>query len=97
MNVALLLLDIRLPACLGTELIEQMRHFDALEHTPAVAVTSEPGFNARGTGFMEVWRKPLSTREVAIDHDAPLVEAARGRDHAAPSLRTTLKAPSLSR
>jgi CheY-like chemotaxis protein len=65
MNVALLLLDIRLPDCLGTELLEQLRHFEALQHTPAVAVTSEPGFDTRGTGFLEVWTKPLSTPAVA--------------------------------
>jgi len=56
---ALLLLDLRLPDCYGTELLGRMRAIPGWERIPAIAVTAELEFNSAGTDFMDVWHKPL--------------------------------------
>jgi CheY-like chemotaxis protein len=56
---SLLLLDLRLPDCHGTELLERMRMIPGWEDTPAVAVTAEAEFMPAGTTFCDVWHKPL--------------------------------------
>lgn len=56
---SLLLLDLRLPDCHGGELLGELRQYDGYADIPAIAVTAEPGFNLAGTGFCEVWSKPL--------------------------------------
>jgi CheY-like chemotaxis protein len=56
---SLLLLDLRLPDCHGTELLERMRHVAGWEDIPAIAVTAEAEFMPAGTGFCDVWHKPL--------------------------------------
>src|SRR4051812_1694165 len=56
---ALLLLDLRLPDCHGTELLERMRQLPGGESIPAIAVTAEAGFIPEGTTFCDVWHKPL--------------------------------------
>jgi len=56
---ALLLLDLRLPDCHGIELLERMRRIPGWEHIPAIAVTAEAEFMPAGTGFSDVWHKPL--------------------------------------
>lgn len=59
----LLLLDLNLPDCLGTELLLRLRQLRPCAHLPAVVVTADHGFEIRGTGFCELWRKPLSLTE----------------------------------
>jgi len=56
---SLLLLDLRLPDCHGRDLLEALRRVEGYEHLPAIAVTAEPAFRIEGTGFCEVWPKPL--------------------------------------
>ena len=56
---ALLLLDLRLPDCHGTELLERMRKVSGWEDIPAIAVTAEAEFMPAGTTFCDVWHKPL--------------------------------------
>jgi len=55
----LMLLDLRLPDCHGTQLLERMRTVPALSGVPAVAVTAEAAINLGETTFLEVWPKPL--------------------------------------
>ena len=55
----LLLLDIRLPDCSGTDLLPRLRLHPGCRHVPAIAVTAEHGFRSSDTGFDEVWTKPL--------------------------------------
>ena len=55
----LLLLDLRLPDCHGTELLKQLRGLPGYAQIRAVAVTAETDFHLEGTGFIEVWKKPL--------------------------------------
>ena len=56
---SLLLLDLRLPDCYGTELLERLRTLDGWERVPAIAVTAEAEFIPHGTSFTDVWHKPL--------------------------------------
>ena len=56
---ALLLIDLRLPDCHGTELLERMRALPGWEAIPAIAVTAEAEFIPDGTTFCDVWHKPL--------------------------------------
>ena len=56
---SLLLLDLRLPDCHGTELLERMRQVPGWETIPAIAVTAEAEFMPAGTTFCDVWHKPL--------------------------------------
>jgi CheY-like chemotaxis protein len=75
----LLLLDLRLPDCHGTELLERMRGVPALASVPAVAVTAE---DTRGdlldAGFIEVWRKPMDLRITLARLDGLLDATADG-------------------
>lgn len=61
---ALLLLDLRLPDCIGSQLLPLLRRQPGWEQLPAVAVTAESAFEAAGSSFLEVWRKPLDMRRV---------------------------------
>jgi len=56
---SLLLLDLRLPDCHGTELLEKMRQVPGWAEIPAIAVTAEAEFMPAGTTFCDVWHKPL--------------------------------------
>lgn len=56
---ALLLLDLRLPDCWGTELLPRLRTQFRWRHVPAVAVTAEADFDGAHSGFIETWQKPL--------------------------------------
>lgn len=56
---SLLLLDLRLPDCYGTQLLERMRALPGWEAIPAIAVTAEAEFIPDGTSFSDVWHKPL--------------------------------------
>jgi CheY-like chemotaxis protein len=55
----LLLLDLRLPDCHGTELLQRLRELPGLHAVPAVAVTADVSIDLPGTGFLELWPKPL--------------------------------------
>lgn len=59
MQPSLLLLDLRLPDCHGADLLKELRQFEGWDAVPAVAVTGEQGFEVGGTGFCEVWPKPI--------------------------------------
>ncbi len=56
---SLLLLDLRLPDCHGTELLERLRLLPGWQDIPAIAVTAEAEFMPAGTSFCDVWHKPL--------------------------------------
>jgi CheY-like chemotaxis protein len=85
---SLLLLDLRLPDCHGTELLERMRKVPGWEDIPAIAVTAEAEFMPAGTSFCDVWHKPLRVPTLltrldrviapkAARHDTPAGGAAR--------------------
>jgi CheY-like chemotaxis protein len=61
---SLLLLDLRLPDCHGAELLQRLRQTFGWHAVPAIAVTAEPAFKTAGTGFCEVWPKPLDLSRV---------------------------------
>jgi CheY-like chemotaxis protein len=69
----LLLVDLRLPDCFGTELLPLLRLRFGWHQVPAVAVTADPVFDCTSSGFAEVWRKPLDMRQVLqrLDHFLP--------------------------
>ncbi len=67
---AALLLDIRLPDCTGTELLLRLRQHPGCRNAPAVAVTAEHDFSLHGTGFVDLWTKPLRFEHVLTRLDA---------------------------
>ena len=60
----LLLLDLGLPDCHGAQLLGRLRTLAGLETPPAIAVTADAGFQIEGTGFCELWSKPLHLEHV---------------------------------
>lgn len=56
---ALLLLDLNLPDCHGTDLLARLRTQPALSSVPAIAVTAADIQSLNETTFLEVWQKPL--------------------------------------
>lgn len=66
----LLLLDLRLPDCHGTQLLARLREHPALSEVPAAAVTAEACFDLSDSTFMETWHKPLNIGEVLSRLDA---------------------------
>ena len=82
---SLLLIDLRLPDCFGTELLPLLRLRFGWQEIPAVAVTADPVFDCSSSGFAEVWRKPLNLRHVLhrLDHFVP-VRAESGMSHSPP-------------
>ncbi len=83
----LLLLDLNLPDCLGTDLLTRLRQIRACAQVPAVVVTADHEFDIQGTGFCALWRKPLSLDETLhrltlLLHDEgplePVIDAWRG-------------------
>lgn len=73
---ALLLVDIRLPDCLGSELVPLLRLRFGWHDVPAVAVTAETSYELNAS-FVEVWRKPLDLVMVLQRLDELLPAAAR--------------------
>ncbi|RZL31713.1 MAG: response regulator [Rubrivivax sp.] len=61
---ALLLLDLGLPDCHGSQLLGSLRTLPGLATPPAVAVTADASFEIEGTGFRELWLKPLYLEHV---------------------------------
>jgi CheY-like chemotaxis protein len=74
----LLLLDLRLPDGHGAALLMRLRERPGWEALPAVAVTAETDFDPRGTGFLEVWRKPLNTSRLLDRLDELLAAGLHG-------------------
>jgi CheY-like chemotaxis protein len=74
---SLLLLDLRLPDCHGTELLERMRVIPGWRNIPAIAVTAEAEFMPAGTTFCDVWHKPLRVPTLLTRLDR--VVAPKGR------------------
>ena len=68
----LLLLDLRLPDCFGTDLLTLLRRQPGWDQLPAIAVTAEPDFEIAGSDFLEVWRKPMDLHRVLARLDALL-------------------------
>ncbi|MCK7497741.1 MAG: response regulator [Comamonadaceae bacterium] len=61
---SLLLVDLRLPDCLGSELLPLLRLRFGWRQVPAVAVTAEHGYGGGSHGFVEVWHKPIDLNHV---------------------------------
>jgi CheY-like chemotaxis protein len=72
---SLLLLDLRLPDGHGTELLHALRDMPNCRDVPAIAVTSELGFDAKAAGFDDLWPKPMSLREVSARFDRLVPQA----------------------
>jgi len=83
----LLLLDLRLPDCHGTALLERMREVPGWQDIPAIAVTAEAEFMPAGTGFSDVWHKPLRVPTLLARLDRAIVPKAPAR-HDAPAVAT---------
>jgi CheY-like chemotaxis protein len=66
----LLLLDLGLPDCHGSELLGRLRTLPGLQTPPAIAVTADALFQIAGTGFCELWAKPLHLAQVLARLDA---------------------------
>lgn len=75
LNPALLLLDLRLPDCHGAQLLDVLRLLPGCGDAPAVAVTADGDFDITGTGFDELWPKPLDLAHVLARVDALVVPA----------------------
>ena len=60
LNPQLLLLDLQLPDCHGSELLPLLRQLPGCGGAPAVAVTANSDFDITGTGFIELWPKPMN-------------------------------------
>lgn len=65
----LLLLDLHLPDCHGTVLLERFREHPALRDVPAAAVTADSDADLSDTTFMETWGKPLKVADVLTKLD----------------------------
>jgi CheY-like chemotaxis protein len=81
---ALMLLDLGLPDCRGDELLADLRQLRGCRDVTAIAVTAEHEFDIRGTGFAELWSKPLNLMRVLERLDA-LVGPAGWRPAPRPS------------
>jgi len=79
LNPALLLLDLRLPDCHGTELLERLRTVPGWASIPAIAVTAEAEFIPDGTSFCDVWHKPLRVPTLLTRLDRVLAPNPRQR------------------
>jgi CheY-like chemotaxis protein len=88
----LLLLDLNLPDCRGTDLLRCLRRFDGYAGLTAVVVTSEHSFSVNGTGFAERWDKPLNVLQVLGRLDA-LVDAHRSALQALPPVPVPVPVP----
>lgn len=64
LHPALLLIDLRLPDCHGSQLLDVLRLIPGCESAPAVAVTADGDYDIAGTGFGELWAKPMDLQQV---------------------------------
>lgn len=84
----LLLLDIGLPDCQGSELLKQMRQIREWHNVPAVAVTADCGFDIAGSTFCERWLKPVAPQDMLQRLDWFLREPAPPASARRPCLET---------
>jgi len=84
---ALLLLDLGLPDCHGAQLLPRLRALPDLATPPAIAVTADVMFNIAGTGFCELWPKPLNLDDVLARLDALTGPRAAAPGQPQPQLR----------
>ena len=75
----LLLLDLRLPDCHGSELLQQLRRLPGLAEVPAVAVTAEDTRDL-DAGFSEIWHKPMDMQATLLRLDRLLSRCELARD-----------------
>lgn len=87
LHPALLLLDLRLPDIHGSQLLPLLRQVPGCEHVPAVAVTAEHEFDVAGSGFDELWCKPLKLLRVLERVDAYMALASAQRNRSRPHLQ----------
>ncbi len=87
LDPVLLLVDLRLPDCHGAQLLDVLRLIPGCEETPAVAVTADGDYDLAGTGFAELWAKPMDLHQVLRRLDA-LVGPRAGAQPAAPPVPT---------
>jgi len=85
LNPVLLLLDMRLPDCHGSQLLPLLRQLPGCETAPAVAVTAEDDFSLADSGFVELWAKPLDLGWVLRRLDA-LTGGSAPPDERAPAV-----------
>ncbi len=90
---ALLLMGIRLPDCLGSELLPLLRLRFGWRGVPAVAVTSEPDFEPGRASFVEVWRQPIDAPRVLSRLDDWLPVSPQFAPPAASSPQTVTRLP----
>ncbi len=64
LDPALLLLDLGLPDCHGSQLLPMLRQLPGYANITAVAVTAEADFRIDGSGFAELWTNPLDLIDV---------------------------------
>lgn len=84
---SLLLVDLNLPDCHGSDLLKLLRMRHGWAQVPAIAVTADSDFDAIGAGFLELWAKPLDVRRT-LDRLAELLPPPRG-GHLTPVSRST--------
>lgn len=97
---ALLLLDLRLPDCHGAPLLKLLRQRPGWKDLRAIAVTAEYEFELEGSGFLEVWSKPLNLPWVMARLDQLLQEsgtAATSSSPAEPAMSPRLSPDRLNR
>jgi len=90
----LLLLDLRLPDTHGVALLNELRRVEGWANIPAVAVTAELDFKLAGSGFSEIWAKPLDLAFLLdrLDHltSAPIIHPLPREDAVAHSMSPSL-------
>ncbi|WP_423600472.1 response regulator [Roseateles sp. MS654] len=74
---SLLLVDLNLPDCHGSDLLKLLRMRRGWAQVPAIAVTADSDFDALGAGFLELWAKPLDVRKT-LDRLAELLPPPKG-------------------
>jgi CheY-like chemotaxis protein len=79
----LLLLDLCLPDCHGTDLLQRLRELPHLRDVPAVAVTADTVTDLTAQGFREIWHKPMDMRATLMRLDWILAQPEIERMHAA--------------
>ncbi|HEV6963935.1 response regulator [Roseateles sp.] len=84
----LLLLDLGLPDCHGSELLPRLRALPGCASAPAVAVTADADFEIEGTSFCELWPKPL-----VIDQVLQRIDTLTGSTAAAPPSQRSFAPP----
>jgi len=82
----LLLLDLGLPDCHGSQLLGWVRDLPGCHTPPAVAVTADVTFEPADSGFCEVWTKPLDVEKVLARLDS--LTAAAPQPQLQPSRET---------